>query len=203
MGINNDFLKYEEDNLNLLNIDYDGLNWCELGDQDYNGEPAKKMYELKGVNHTSIDISGNGESIAIDLDLPVPNNLKNKFDVVTNYGTSEHVNNQYELFKNIHIMCKRNGIIIHGVPLIGNWPKHCRYYYSKLFFEELSKLCDYKISDLIILNSGLYGYPRNLVACVLIKKTGKFFISKDKFDNINDLIDSKNMTKTGNYTKKN
>lgn len=202
MGIKNDFKKYEEDNLDLLNIDYDGLNWCELGNQDYYGEPAKKMYELKGVNHTSIDINGKDESLPLDLDSPIPNNLKNKFNVVTNYGTSEHVNNQYELFKSIHMMCKRNGIMIHGVPLIGNWPKHCRYYYSKLFFEELSKLCDYQIADIRILDTGTYKLPKNLVVCVLIKKTGKFFISKEKFDTINDLKDSRNMSKTGNYTKK-
>jgi len=196
------FKKYEEQILSKLRLEYCGLIWCELGNQRYCGKPAKGMYELKGVKHTSIDINGLGGAVPIDLDSPIPSNMENKFDVVTNYGTSDHVNNQYSVFKNVHLMCKLNGIMLHGVPLIGNWVKHCRYYYSKQFFEGLSIKCGYRIIDLKVLNSGFYRHPKNLVVGVLQRVENVAFVSQRQFIGISGINDSKNLNRTGNYSIK-
>jgi len=201
MSIPEVFKNYEKGILKKLNIMYSGLFWCELGNQSYAGKMAKLMYEKMGVNHTSIDINGLGGAIALNLDLPIPDDLGNKFDVITNYGTTEHVNNQYSVFKNIHIMCKSNGIMIHGVPLIGNWKGHCRYYYSKEFFKNLSKICNYSIVDLTIFDKDFYKKPKSLVGCVL-KKNSNSFMKLKTFLKIFGLKDSKNKKRTGNYTKK-
>jgi hypothetical protein len=202
MGITKNFHDYEQDILKILRMKYDTLLWCELGNQSfYTGNSAKKYYESKGVMHTSIDINGKDGALPIDLDNTVPSNLENKFDIITNYGTTEHINNQYQVFKNIHVMCKQNGIMIHAIPLIKNWPKHCRYYYSILFFQELSNYCNYQIIDLQILNKDYYKFPNNLVVSVLKKKEENNFITKDKFDQINGIQDSKNLKNTGNYSK--
>lgn len=196
------FKEYEEGILKKLGLSYEGLMWCELGNQDfYDGNPAKKYYQSKGVKHTSIDINGKDGALPINLDNDIPVTLQDKFDVITNYGTTEHVNNQYKVFKNIHVICKQNGVIIHGVPLIGHWPKHCRYYYSKLFFEELASLCNYQIVDLIILKKDHYKSPQNLVVNVSIKKENNMFIDENQFKQIKGIFDSKNLKNTGNYDK--
>jgi len=200
--INETFKKYEESILQKLKISYSGLDLCELGNQSYAGKMAKQMYTAKGVKHTSIDINGLGGSLKLNLDSPLPKNLENKFSVVTNYGTSEHVNNQYSTFKNIHVVGKVGCIMIHGVPLIGHWLKHSRYYYSTQFFIELSIACNYRLVDFQILNTAHYSSPKNLVACVLRKDKNTPFISLKKFSSLSGLQDSCNLAKTGNYSVK-
>jgi hypothetical protein len=181
MPINATFKRYEETIIKNLGMHYSGLVWCELGNQGYCKKPAKLMYRSKGVKHTSIDINGLDGALKLDLDYPVPTNLENKFDVVTNYGTSEHVTNQYSVFKNIHSMCKTKGIMIHGIPLIGNWPDHCRYYYSEQFFKKLAEACGYTVLDLRILSTVSYKTPYNLVACVLRKLPSQSFPTSTHF----------------------
>lgn len=198
--INSIFKNYEESILKKLNISYSGLNWCELGNQTYSGRPAKVMYTTKGVNHTSIDINGRDGSLPLDLDCPVPKNLENKFDVITNYGTTEHVNNQYAVFKNIHVMCKVGCIVIHGVPLIGHWRKHCRYYYSIPFFEGLAAMCNYTIIYLKIFDTAFYAAPKNLISCVFKKEQNTGFPSSKSFASISGIEDSGDLFETGNYT---
>jgi len=200
MAINKEFKLLEESILSTLGIKYSGLRWCELGDQIYYGPPpcaAKKIYTKCGVLHTSIDINGLNGSIALDLDQPIPSNFIDSFDVVTNYGTTEHINNQYEVFKSIHNMCKCSGVILHGVPLIFNWAKHCRYYYTKDFFAQLAKLCNYSVVDLRILNSNSYLVPKNLVVSVYRKVDNSPFISKELFDSIPGIYDSKFINASG------
>ena len=71
-------------------------------------------------------------------------------NLVSDFGTIEHVDNQYQVFKNVHDVCIRNGVIIHTLPTLNYWKDHCKYFYSKEFFVELARLCDYKILDLEI-----------------------------------------------------
>jgi len=198
--INETFKLYEETILKKLKISYAGLVLCELGNQSYAGKMAKQMYIAKGVNHTSIDINGLGGALPLNLDLPLPKKFENKFSIITNYGTSEHVNNQYSVFKNIHTIGKLGCIMLHGVPLIGHWPKHCRYYYSTQFFIALALACNYRLVNFQILDTVHYRSPHNLVACVLRKDKDTAFISPKMFASLPGLRDSGNRTKTGNYS---
>jgi hypothetical protein len=198
MGIIQSIKTYEENIILKLCGKYTGLYWCELGNQIYNKIPAKKIYEKLGVKHTSIDLNERDGSLPLNLCNP-QTQLYNQFDVITNYGTSEHVNNQYGIFKNIHEMCKINGIMIHGVPLIKNWQNHCRYYYSIEFFLKLSQKCNYKIYDLKIYDKDYYVFPNNLVLCVYIKNDSNVFIQEDEFSLITGIVDNKDTRRTQNY----
>jgi hypothetical protein len=195
-------LQYEEDILKRLGIAYAGLSWCELGNMSYNGKPAKLRYQEKGVNHTSIDINGLMNSLPLNLDNPIPKNLINKFDVIANYGTTEHIDNQYRVFLNVHEMAKVDCIMIHGVALIGNWPRHCRYYYSKQFFEELAQHNGYAVIDITLFTDGFYTYPRNAIICALRAEKNVPFMSSEAFASIGGLVDSGNTRKSGNYSIK-
>jgi hypothetical protein len=194
------FKEFEETLLKELNISYRGLNLCELGAQQQGETSAKKIYEEAGVNHTSIDLNGIWGSLMIDLGMPVPVSLEGKFDLITNYGTAEHVNNQYGVYSNVHKMCKENGIMIHGAPLVGNWPRHCRYYYTESFFKELSIMNGYDIIKIYTLKDEYFKFPNELVITALRKKN-KEFISESEFNSIK-LLDTKDTSRTQNYTKR-
>jgi hypothetical protein len=200
MAITLDVKRYEEKMLNTLNIKYTGLSWCELGNQIYYGPPrcvAKKLYVEMGVQHTSMDINGQDGALKIDLDQPIADEFLNKFDVITNYGTIEHVDNQYEAFRSVHRMCKCGGVVIHGFPLVGNWPKHCRYYYSKEFVANLVDSCDYKLIAFRSLTKGRYAFPKSVISCVLIKQNERDFLTEEEFAKLAGLTDSKFINRTG------
>jgi len=214
MGILKPIREHEKAVLHDLELAYNGLNWCELGNQvivdtwHQRGDQAivdsfriaKHEYELLGVNHTSIDLNGNSGALVLDLSKPLPEQFANRFDVITNYGTIEHVENQYEVFRNVHKICKANGVMLHAFPLINNWPKHCRYYYELRFVDALSRLCGYEILRRLILDDDYFEFPRNLLF-IAFRKNNSAFISQEVFEGIEGLYDSGDRTQTQNYTQ--
>lgn len=204
MGIEAPVEEYEKNTLNSLGLKYRGLKWCELGNQiiiHMGNKVAKEIYSSLGVEHISIDLNGENGALPIDLDKPVPFIFLNQFDVITNYGTLEHVNNQVQAFKNVHDMCKKDGIMIHVLPPPGNWPKHCRYYYSEKFMKKLARICEYQMINYKSLDKSEYAAPKNLIAVTYIKKKNNVFINKEDFDKIEGLTDTGDLKNTGNYTK--
>ncbi len=124
---------------------------CELGNQRFRGsldvptEKAKDYFEGIGIKHVSIDINGLDGSLKHNLAKPIyVESMMGRFDIVTNFGTSEHVSDQYECFKNMHNLCRHGGIFIHAVPKIGSWRRHCRFRYTMDFFHDLSSKCQYE-----------------------------------------------------------
>jgi hypothetical protein len=138
-----------------------GLSMFELGNQRIiSGSihtTAKQHFTSIGMNHTSVDL--NGEDGALPLDLRQPELFKefrNRFDVLTNLGTTEHVepiDNQYECFSIVHDVVRPGGIMIHMVPDVeeldnsGAWKDHCSVYYRKEFFSALADKCNYTILE--------------------------------------------------------
>jgi hypothetical protein len=170
---------------------------------DHSGKvPAKKIYTSWGVDHVSIDINGQDGALALDLDHPIPTDMTGIFVLVTNYGTIEHVNNQFQAFKNVDEMVRRHGIMIHTLPPPKNWPNHGRYYYPVAFVVQLAKACNYEIVNLTIRNcysDARYGSDKNLMM-VAFMKTRNGWIDKAQFGKL-PLLDTGDLTYTGNYTK--
>ncbi len=141
----------------------------ELGNQELEASSsertAKRYFETRGVNHTSIDLNGLDGAIVVDLSKPSDRlDWIGHFDVVTNCGTTEHVDPrdaQYEAFRNIHTWLRPGGIAIHVLPDVhaleeyGTWRGHCENYYSKEFVEMLAKANSYEILDMQFLNNVL------------------------------------------------
>lgn len=68
----------------------------------------------------SLDYSDfEGANIIHDLNLPIVK-FKKEFDTILDFGTSEHVFNIIQSFKNISQLCKINGHIIHCLPANNN-----------------------------------------------------------------------------------
>lgn len=104
----------------INNKNYSDIKMLELGNQIFQDDTlireeslphsAKEYYMNMGVEHTSIDLNGEDGALQIDLSKPIPEEYNNKFDIVTNFGTAEHVDNQFECWRNIHNSLKKKWI---------------------------------------------------------------------------------------------
>ena len=95
--------------------------------------------------YKAIDMHGTKFSIKQDLNEPYLED--NKYNLVTNFGTTEHIFNQYQVFKTIHNLIKPNGLIMHFLPCQGAY-NHGFYNYSPAFFFDLGKANNYEIIGL-------------------------------------------------------
>ncbi|KKM81428.1 hypothetical protein LCGC14_1329870 [marine sediment metagenome] len=144
--------------LNYFGKDLSNIAMCELGNQrirhpermSITALTGKEYFQTLGMKHSSIDQNGRDGSLQYDLNEPiVDSSLINQFDIITNFGTSEHVTNQYQCFRNIHNLCKKEGLFVHCVPMKGSWQNDgvhsCRYRYSTMFFTRLASIYNYEI----------------------------------------------------------
>lgn len=95
-------------------------NWIKPNALD-----AKTLFHMMGFDNVEeIDVNGyENASIIHDMNNPVSDELHNKFDMVFDGGTIEHVFNIKEAIFNISRMLKLGGTIIHVQPLSG-WINH-------------------------------------------------------------------------------
>lgn len=168
----------------LLNRPTRGLKMLELGNQ-WSGwnisASVKDIMQWLGVLHTSIDMNGRNGALAFDLSKPLPV-YDVQFDVVTNYGTSEHVcttgdfADQWQVFKTIHECAKPDSVLIHVVPNQIGAHCGCGYVYDHEFFPALADACYY---DLVQLYSS--ASDKNHWAALLRCKPDSVFPSFEEF----------------------
>lgn len=93
-----------------------------------------KLLGLKDI--TALDCSNYEKAdFVFDLNLPVPTELKNRFSLIIDGGTLEHVFDVKQALININLMLKPGGRIIHMVPA-NNYVNHGFYQFSPtLFFD--------------------------------------------------------------------
>lgn len=189
MGITSFSLTLIEKAVTLCNPKcYLDLGDQNLYDKDYGGifPYASEYFEAKGIKYTCIDINGNNNAIVHDM--ATPTKIKETFDMLGDFGFSEHVGINgkhdpiafYNCWKTKHNLCKLNGVIISENPKTGNWPQHGFNYVTEDFYKELAKLAGYEILEL-----GQHPAMGNItdgwnIYCILIKKQGEF-ISFNQF----------------------
>lgn len=106
-------------------------------------EPYKPFFEARGIRHVSVDLNGLDGALALDLRRPL--NL-GRFDMVTNIGTSEHVDQQEPVWKNI--VDAALDVIVCITPAPGNWPGHGLFYPTEDFYMRLAALNGFTIKTL-------------------------------------------------------
>lgn len=123
-----------------------GMKMLELGDKINRGVTYKQYFESLGVNHTSIDWNGKNGAINRDLRTPLWHEF-GQFDVVTNIGTTEHVDDQKMVWSNISEMCKVGGYVVcvTPAPIGDNWWWHGEYYPTIEFYHKFAEVRGYKI----------------------------------------------------------
>ena len=169
---------------------------CELGDQwlFVQGIPfhtfSRDFFSAEGRNHLinrydSFDyVDRESVNVVIDLNKPIQDQESydgTKYDVVTDFGTLEHVCNYYMGLKNAFELCKDDGILVISNPKVGSWAGHCFHYFTHEFF---SKFCELTGNTLILLEE----YPAcgnikdGWEVCAEIKKTSNKFPTKEEFE---------------------
>jgi len=103
--------------------------------------------------YISIDINGAYNSLQFDLNKNISEtySYNEKYDLVINNGTGEHVFNQYALFLNFHNLTKLNGIMLNILPFI-DWINHGFYNFNPIFFADLAASNNYEIIKISLAN---------------------------------------------------
>ena len=103
------------------------------------------LFRACGFNYLALDIF-NGDGVALfDLNISsAPPTLKGLFDLVTNFGTTEHLINQLQAMSTIHEFTKPGGVIYHDLPL-GGYHTHGYFSYNPMFFQHLAEANSYEI----------------------------------------------------------
>jgi hypothetical protein len=98
------------------------------------------LKEIGASEVHSIDASAYEQASVIhDLNLPIPDNLKEQYDTVIDAGTLEHIFNFPTAIKNCMEMLKVNGHFI-GITITNNFSGHGFYQFSpELFFRIFSE----------------------------------------------------------------
>ena len=127
---------------NLINLS----NSQSFTTEDYFNSVGFKEYK-------SIDINGAYNSLQFDLNKNILKtySYNEKYDLVINNGTGEHVFNQYALFLNFHNLTKLNGIMLNILPFI-DWINHGFYNFNPIFFADLAASNNYEIIKISLAN---------------------------------------------------
>jgi SAM-dependent methyltransferase len=106
--------------------------------------PSRHLHERLGFRYDCIDIDGNFGSLTLDLNFDeVPAEYRNRYDLTTNHGTTEHIFNQYNAFKAIHDLTKPGGMMLHGLPFTVHL-EHGFFNYQPNLFAALARYNSYR-----------------------------------------------------------
>lgn len=146
--------------LSRLNTDYgifEDASVFDLGPQDLMPSARDKFYPPLGEDEWGREVYlrlGARDYAAADLgdprarfcDFNSPPRGEGLFDVVTNFGTSEHVINQSAVFRFLHESARTGGAMLHVLPVAGGID-HGFFNYQPAFFLDLAEANGYEILD--------------------------------------------------------
>lgn len=201
MGYNKFNLAFIFDIIKNNKINY----MLELGNQCINNKDieylkekwGKEYFTNNGINHISIDWNGENDALKIDLTLELDDKFYNFFDLITNCGTTEHIELQYDVFKNLHNCAKIGCFFMNSVPLdteqnieINGVPTntHGLYEYHTKFFEQLCKLCDYEIININTDRATWATNNQGYCNAIYKKINNNSFITKKVFEQLNKYL---------------
>lgn len=104
-----------------------------------------------GGNYRSIDLTDPRADYALDLNLPLPPDV-GSYDVVTNFGTTEHVFNIGQAFANIHKLLKVGGVQLHAIPSYG-YIDHGFYNIHPCAYLDMARANEYEIVDVLYIDN--------------------------------------------------
>jgi len=132
-----------------------GFSVCELGNQMMAGGAmgvhAEPFYRKLGCGrYESIDANGAG-TYTHDLNTPLPwvvpgpeRKWFERFDLVTDFGTGEHIFDQAQVWRTLHDLCAPGGFIAFDRPATG-YDRHCFYLVNACLYQDLAAANGYGI----------------------------------------------------------
>jgi len=128
-------------------------------------KPGRQMLFLSelldhtDIDYVSYDVCPGAKTIVFDLNRQnLPAEVKGTFDVVLNFGTTEHIINQLNTFKIIHEAMKVGAVAFHQSPSIG-YVDHGYFCYHHRFYEDLRIANAYDELDAWYIKSTQCGPP--------------------------------------------
>jgi hypothetical protein len=107
-----------------------------------------EVLEHTDVEYISFDVVSTRVARLFDLNKHDLNPAKKgTFDAVVNFGTTEHLINQYNAFKVMHEAAKPGGFMFSQIPSTG-YINHGYFCYNALMFRELAEANGYETVDL-------------------------------------------------------
>lgn len=111
-----------------------GLTLPTTPGADDDGVPTNAFFEALGFDRVeSCDLHDVEATHRLDLNAPIPVELRGGFDAVFDGGTMEHVFDTRQVLENIHELLAVEGVAIHLSPA-NNWVDHGFYSFSPMFF---------------------------------------------------------------------
>ncbi len=120
----------------------------ELGNKKSDGVSYKSYFEAQGITHVSVDWNGQDGALKLDMREPLPD--WEQFDMVTNFGCTEHIESQYNIWESMHRLCKVGGVQIHMCPSPGDWHWHGNFYPKQEFYRQYAERNGYRLDHLAI-----------------------------------------------------
>ena len=130
---------------------------CALSDMGL----AAEAFRHAGFEYESFDVNDSLATMRFDLNTDsVGDSHRHRYDLVTNFGTTEHVFNQLNAFRVMHDLTREGGHMWHSVPLSG-MVDHSLFSYHPKFFHHLAKNNFYEIVEVevIPMSDDIKGFP--------------------------------------------
>jgi hypothetical protein len=128
-----------------------GFRVAELGDQWVTATKPHRLAatwyreELHCGTYVSIDGNGRGTH-RWDLNRPLPMGILSlgRFDLVTDFGTGEHIFDQAQVWRTLHDLCVVGGYIAFDRPAQG-YPTHGYYCIDPCLLKDLVRVNQYRV----------------------------------------------------------
>lgn len=133
-----------------------GTTVLELGNKKNVTGLYRNWYIEQGLNYECVD--WNGEDGAYNYDMRIPDGWRQiamdlndgeRFQLVTNFGFTEHVGETYEeqieCWRNVHDLVAVDGVLAICMPLMPWWKGHGRWMPDPGWYDSFASLNDYSI----------------------------------------------------------
>lgn len=118
----------------------------ELGNKKTGDVSYKSYFTSLGFEHVSVDWNGQDGALKLDMREPLPD--WEPFDMVTNFGCTEHVEIQAPIWESMHRLTKVWGVQIHMCPSPGDWWWHGNWYPTAKFYLQYAERNGYDIEHM-------------------------------------------------------
>jgi hypothetical protein len=117
-----------------------------LPPKEAEGRVADFYRALGFRSYQAIDVNANFGSQMMDLNrlLVEDYGFTERFDLVVNNGTGEHIFNQAAVFKNMHDACAAGGLMLHIMPFV-NYQNHGFYSFHPVLYCDIAEANAYRI----------------------------------------------------------
>lgn len=149
-----------------------GTTVLELGNKKNSTGLYRDFYTEQGLGYVCLD--WNGEDGAVPLDMrysvepdEVMNGMERGFKLVTNFGFSEHVDDQWACWRNIHGLVGQFGYLAICMPIMPDWIGHGLWMPTPEWYSEFANLNGYQFERWMIWERKRRTY------CALLRKVGR------------------------------